>query len=126
MQLAVNAVVHQVGAISPTARLDALAQDRDHFFKLLSSYIPVRISATKDLKQRRLVPRLRAALSHHLLHQHIDGLRWNFKPVKFPCRTLRTSAACSSKSSRVVAKSRPFGTAPRQCPALPMRCTATA
>ena len=38
----------------------------------------------------------------------------------------RTSAAHSSKSSRVVAKKRPLGTAPRQWPERPTRCSATA
>ena len=36
----------------------------------------------------------------------------------------RTSAAHSISSSRVVAKMRPLGMAPRQCPARPMRCQA--
>ena len=43
-----------------------------------------------------------------------------------PARIFRISAACSSRSSRVVAKKRPFGIAPRQCPARPTRCIATA
>ena len=38
----------------------------------------------------------------------------------------RTSAAHSTSSSRVVANSRPLGTAPRQWPARPIRCSATA
>src|SRR6266853_958717 len=37
----------------------------------------------------------------------------------------RTSAAHSRRSSRVVAKRRPLGTAPRQWPERPMRCKAT-
>src|SRR6267378_4483612 len=36
----------------------------------------------------------------------------------------RTSAEHSRRSSRVVAKRRPLGTAPRQWPARPMRCKA--
>ena len=39
-----------------------------------------------------------------------------------PWRIARTSAAHSSSSSRVVAKMRPLGIAPRQWPARPMRC----
>ena len=42
-----------------------------------------------------------------------------------PARILRTSAACSSRSSRVVANRRPLGMAPRQWPARPTRCMAT-
>ena len=37
----------------------------------------------------------------------------------------RTSAAHSINSPRVVAKMRPFGMAPCQCPDRPMRCQAT-
>ncbi len=37
-----------------------------------------------------------------------------------------TSAAISSRSSRVVAKKRPLGMAPRQWPARPTRCMAVA
>ncbi len=43
-----------------------------------------------------------------------------------PARILRMSAACSIRSSRVVAKKRPLGMAPRQWPARPTRCMATA
>ena len=43
-----------------------------------------------------------------------------------PDSTARTRAAHSMSSSRVVAKMRPFGIAPRQCPARPMRCSITA
>src|SRR5439155_237925 len=43
-----------------------------------------------------------------------------------PRRIPRTSAAHSSKSSRVVTKNLPLGTAPRQCPERPTLCTASA
>ena len=43
-----------------------------------------------------------------------------------PARIFFTKAACSNKSSRVVAKRRPLGMAPRQWPARPTRCMATA
>ena len=43
-----------------------------------------------------------------------------------PDRMACTSAACSNRSSRVVAKKRPFGVAPRQWPARPTRCMAAA
>ena len=43
-----------------------------------------------------------------------------------PCRMERTSAEVSTNSSRVVGKMRPLGTAPRQWPARPMRCSMTA
>ena len=43
-----------------------------------------------------------------------------------PWRIARTKAAHSSRSSRVVAKKRPLGIAPRQWPERPTRCNATA
>ena len=43
-----------------------------------------------------------------------------------PWRMARTSAAHSSRSSRVAAKKRPLGIAPRQWPERPTRCSATA
>ena len=99
----------------------------DEFVEVLAGEVAIGVGAAEDVEEGVFVPGLGAAGGDDLLHEDVDGLRRGFRAGRVRRRRiLRTSAACSMRSSRVVAKKRPLGMAPRQWPARPTRCMATA
>ena len=155
-QLAVHAVVMHVGAVTAAPRRNALgkhfedrvvgfareiaigigARDQGEQFifvpaaGIVSSASrrgraarPRCVRPSSEARIRRARQRMRATICCARMSSGASGM---IRRSRSPCRIARTSAAHSSRSSRVPAKNRPLGTAPRQWPERPTRCKATA
>ena len=72
------------------------------------------------------VPLVGGAGGDDLLGEDVEGRSGRVSESRSCWRMARRMAAHSTSSSRVVAKKRPLGMAPRQWPARPMRCRAVA
>ena len=96
--------------------------------KSLAVQIAIRIGAADQLVEIVFLPVLASGrFGDNLLRQDVERRsRGISSRSSSPERMARTSAAHSISSSRVVAKRRPFGLAPTQCPERPTRCSATA
>ena len=66
------------------------------------------------------------AFRDDLLRQHVEGESCGTIASSSPRRTARSSAAHSTRSSRVVGNSRPFGVPPMVWPDRPTRCSSVA
>ena len=123
----VDGIAMQIRAGASASRGDAFGQHLDHWSKSRAFQRAIRPGAPHQVRTIRLRRNLRTRTRPQSAAPECRAeLRGSSSRSSSPRRMARTSAAHSSSSSRVVAKSRPFGSAPTQWPARPMRCSATA
>ena len=126
-QAVVDAVAKEIRAVAAAPRGDAFGEHVDDGVEIGARQSAIGIGAAHQREQIVFLPFLGGAGGDDLLRQDVERRFGNDQAIEFAARaSARTSAAHSSSSSRVVAKMRPLGMAPRQCPARPMRCSATA
>ncbi len=76
VELVVNAVAEEVGAVTAAAGLDAVAEEVDEVIELGG------VGSTEGVEERVLFPRLGAAAGYDLLHQYVGWLRWDLELVE--------------------------------------------
>ena len=108
----------------PAARWsDAFAEHFEHRLVILARQVAIRIGAADTARTARPHPSRRRRR-----RRRSAGREYRAAPCGIstrssrPSRTARTRARHSISSSRLRAKSRPFGTRPSECPARPTRC----
>ncbi len=82
VQLARYAIAQEVRAVAAARVFDALMQYADELIELRAGEIPVGIRTRHQAIEIVLAPWLRAAHGDHLLHQDVERLWRNLKPVK--------------------------------------------
>ena len=122
----IHLIAMQIRAAAPARSGDALGQHLQHRVEIVrgsdrdtaTRAAPARTDRLRRTP-RRPQPRRSAAPECPAAREGISSRSSS------PARIARTSAAHSIRSSRVVAKKRPLGSAPTQWPARPTRCSPT-
>src|SRR5580658_9614027 len=56
VQLALDAIMQQIGAVATPARLDSIRKNSDHFFKLPPSQVAIRVGAPENFIEGLFIP----------------------------------------------------------------------
>ena len=83
MELVVDGVVQEVGAVAAAGGFNAVGEEVDEFVEALAGEISVGIGAAEDAVESCGLPRLGSAGGDDLLHEDVGGLWRDFEAVEF-------------------------------------------
>ena len=83
VELAVDAIAQQVGAVASAGGLNPLAEQPDQVVEEGAGEVAIGVGAAQDVEECGLVPWLGGHAGDDLLHQHVGGLRRNLQAVEF-------------------------------------------
>ncbi len=82
MELALDAVAEEVGAVAAAAGFDALVEEFEELVEVLAGEVAVGVGAAEDVVEGVFVPGFGAAAGDDLLHEDVDGGVGNFELVE--------------------------------------------
>ena len=77
MEMVLDAVAEEVGAVAATGGFDAFGEEGDEVIEFFSGEIAVGIGAAKGVEEGVFLPGLGSAAGDDLLHEDVGGLRRN-------------------------------------------------